>query len=207
MACDLDQGHERLRRDAEYRSHIRRQQAQRAVRRGADLGAATPEEFAAARDRSARAAFLSPETTENLAGKELHLSGDGKVGYALDKEGDLQNLFNNGGPKGAGRAALADAVKNGAKTLDAFDPKLPEIYSEYGFVPTGRMAFNDEYAPKNWNFVRDGRPDVVFMAYQGGSRDTISDRAGTFPAYRQGSAPLYTDFDQAKAVSRAAARD
>jgi len=86
----------------------------------------------------------------------------------LDAQSDLQNLFNNGGPPGADTDALLHAVEHGAQTLDCFDGFLPKLYATAGFVATGRIKFVDAYAPTGWNFARDGRPDVVFMAYQGG---------------------------------------
>jgi hypothetical protein len=170
------------------------------------LQSATPEDFASARSGGDRSAFLSPKTSEELKGDRLYLSGDGKSGYALDHSGDLQNLFNNGGPRGAGRIALIDAIKQGATTLDAFDPYLPELYAKYGFVPTGRMKFADEYAPAGWNYEAHGRPDVVFMAYRGGDRSTIEQRVGSFKPYDKGGS-YFTDYNAAKAASRGAVLD
>src|SRR5690606_18529846 len=100
----------------------------------------------------------------------------GKVGYALDKHGDLQNVFNNGGPKGAGGDAIIDAIKNGATTLDCFNIYLPEFYARYGFAVTGRMKFDDDFAPGDWDYKQNERPDIIFMAYQGGDRATIAER-------------------------------
>lgn len=179
----------------------------------AGLRPATPDEFIAARSKSTRAAFLSPLSKEALAGKQAFINEEGTVGYLLDAEGDIANLFNNSGVKGAGRKAFVEGIQKGARTLDAFDPFLPEIYSQYGFEVTGRMKFNDDYAPEGWNYERDGRPDVVFMAYKGGDRGSIARRAeaGEFTPYSSQtsseSSRYFTDYDEAKAVSRAAARD
>ena len=41
------------------------------------------------------------------------------VGVAVDKNGDLQNLFNNGGPKGAAADMVAAAIGHGAKRWTA----------------------------------------------------------------------------------------
>lgn len=171
---------------------------------GGGFGSTSPEKFIQARSASDRAAFLSGHTASELADHRLFVSQDHKVGYALDKDGDLQNLFNNGGPKGAGQKALVDAIKHGATTLDAFDPGLPRLYSKYGFVPVARIPFNEDYAPAGWNYQRDGKPDVVFMAYRGGDRDSIEQRIGTFPEYQPGSAPLVSDYDAGKAAQRSA---
>ena len=137
---------------------------------------------------------------------KLFLANDGKTGYALDPDGDLQNLFNNG-PRGGGKAALDDAVKNGATTLDAFDGHLPALYSKHGFVPTGRMKFNDEYAPKGWDYAKYGRPDIVSMAYRGGDRATAAQRTGSYKPYDPTAGAYFTDYDLAKAASRGAVVD
>jgi hypothetical protein len=85
----------------------------------------------------------------------------------VDPHGDVQNVFNNGGPKGAGGKALVAAIENGGRTLDCYAGFLPRFYRQFGFVETGRMKFNPDFASKDWNFARDGHPDVVFMAWKG----------------------------------------
>jgi hypothetical protein len=170
---------------------------------GGTFSKVSASEFVTARDTSNRPMFLSANSAQDLNDHETFVSKDGKVGYALDQHGDLQNLFNNGGPKGAGRAALIDAVLHGARTLDAFDPYLPKIYAEHGFVATGRMPFNDKYAPDGWDYAKYGRPDVVFMAYRGGDPATLKDRVGTFGKYAAGQGgQSFDDYDAAKAASR-----
>ena len=165
----------------------------------------SPREFVKARNQSKRMAFLSEISPDDLKEHRLYLAHGGKVGYALDKHGDLQNVFNNGGPKGAGGDAVIDAIKNGATTLDRFNIHLTDFYTRYGFVVTGRMKFNDEFAPKDWDYELDKRPDIMFMAYQGGDRATIENRIGTFNGPSQDAKRYYTDWDSAKADSRAAA--
>jgi len=172
---------------------------------GSGFSKATPEAFIAARDKSARPEFLSTHTPGELADHSLYLSADGKVGYALDNQGDVQNVFNNGGPKGAGSRAVLAAVQNGGRTLDCYDGKLPEIYSQMGFVPSARMAFNDAYAPAGWDYTAYGRPDVVFMSYQGGDRGTIAERVGSFPAYDKTAGRVFTDYGEAQSFARSQA--
>jgi hypothetical protein len=167
------------------------------------MASATPEQFVAARNESERAAFLSDKSADELKNDKLSLSRDGHTGYALDPKNDLQNLFNNG-PKGGGKVALVDAIKNGAETLDAFDSFLPRLYAAHGFVVTGRIKFNDEFAPAGWDYAKDGRPDIVFMRYAGGDRETIEDRIGKFEPYDRSQGSYFTDYDSAKAASRSA---
>ena len=129
------------------------------------------------------------------------------VGFAIDPEGDMQNLFNNGGPKGAGVDAAAHAIDLGGKTLDAFDGYLPGLYSQLGMVETGRVKFNPDYAPEGWNLERDDSPDVVFMRFAGwpgGDRQGAIARAKNPAAWRahEQSARYYDDWDEAKKASR-----
>lgn len=168
----------------------------------AGLLKASPTEFLKARGGSTRSAFLSATSAKELSQHRLFLSPDKKTGYALDALGDLQNVFNNGGPRGAGSKAVIDGIKKGATTLDAFDGHLPQYYAKHGFEPTGRMKFNDDYAPSGWDYGKYGRPDVVFMAYRGGKRSTIERRVGSFKSYDESQGPYFTDFDKAKAASR-----
>ena len=96
------------------------------------------------------------------------MTDDGKVGAAVSPEGDIQNVFNNGGPKGHGTHALVHAIEeHGGHTLDAFDPFLPRLYRQFGFKETGRMKFNPQFAPPKWDHVKDDAPDVVFMGHTG----------------------------------------
>lgn len=127
----------------------------------------TPEAFIAARDKSTRKGFLSPLTPEDLKGYKLYLSHDGKVGGAMSPKGDMGNLFNNGGPKGAAHEILLEMIADGGKTADAYDGYLPELYANFGLFESGRMKFNPEYAPPGWNFEKDDSPDVIFLALTG----------------------------------------
>jgi hypothetical protein len=126
----------------------------------------------------------------------------GTVGYAIDPLGDMQNLFNNGGPKGAGTVAIMDALANGGKTLDAFSGHLTDLYSQLGFVETGRMDFDPAYMPKGWDIDADGEPDVVFMAWRGlpGTPEEVIARAtnkANWTKYEP-TARRFTDYDEAK---------
>lgn len=64
-----------------------------------------------------------------------------------------------------GEYALFNAVKNGGRTLDCIHPKLVEIYTKYGFKEESRIKWDNQYAPPNWDYDKNGRPDVVFMKF------------------------------------------
>lgn len=156
-----------------------------------------PNAFIKGRDSSKRKAFLSNHTAQELTHHKLFSTNHGKAGYALDKSKDLQNVFNNSGKKGVGRNILNHAIHKGAKTLDAYDGFLPKLYAKHGFVETGRLKFNDEFAPKDWDYKKYGRPDIVFMAYKGGDRNTIEKREGKF-ARNPLKSQYHHSYDEAK---------
>lgn len=151
---------------------------------------ASADEFAAALHGSPYSQFLTEHTADEVAATKtrLFLSEDGKSGYAITGDGDLQNVFRlPDGQKGAGRLAVADAVKQGATTLDAYDGFLPSLYDDFGFKVTGRMKWDDSQAQDGWDYARFGRPDVVFMSLN--PAEGFEERT-------------FDDWDQAKAYSR-----
>jgi hypothetical protein len=163
---------------------------------------ASPEEFVRQRNQTTRPGYLSPLDPATLGDHQLFTARDGRVGFALDPDGDIQNLFNNGGPKGSGVDALFEAIDRGGKTLDAYDGYLRNLYTQAGFVETGRMHFNPDFAP-------DDEPDVVFMrwgGWPGGDRDGSMARAKSREGWIEGerSERYYSGaaWDQAKADSR-----
>lgn len=150
-----------------------------------------PSEFMAARSKCEKSPFLSEYTEEDLHAKikeggKIFLSKDKTTGYIIDGKGDLQNVFKApGGPKNAGIAVVADAIANGAKTLDCYDGYLPYLYNYLGFQATDAWEWDDQYAPPGWNFQTYGRPDVIFMRYEGGTRNRkrILQRLGRHKPY------------------------
>lgn len=125
-----------------------------------------PAKFMRARSKSTRPQFLTLYVEEQLSNFELYLIGE-DVGYALTPKKELVNLFNNSSVPGAGAEAVIDAISKGAKTLDCFSGHLDNYYRQFGFTETRREKWNDKFAPGNWNFIRDGRPDIVHMEYKG----------------------------------------
>jgi lambda family phage portal protein len=165
--------------------------------------------FIAARNESSRSKFMSPLEPNDLKDHKLYLSEDGKTGYALSPDGDLQNLFSTSTVKGSGKAALVDAVHNGAQTLDCYQGYLTQLYTDYGFKAQSRIEFNPEFAPDGWQTDRDlsKKPDVVFMKFEGGDRGKIEEKAGSFGEYRNESVKLFPDYDSAKAAQGGAGLD
>ena len=134
---------------------------------GQKFRTAAPAEFLAARSQSAHPEMFTPHQPSDLSRHTLLLDSTGKIGSAVSPEGDIQSVFNNSGIKGAGGAAIEAAKAAGGKTLDAFDPVLPGIYKQHGFVETGRAPFDPAQAPAAWDTKKNGTPDVVFMKLKG----------------------------------------
>ena len=90
------------------------------------------------------------------------MSRDKQSGFAIKPDGELISVFSIA--KGRGMLLGAATVKAGAKHLDCLDANhLAQLYSHFGFEETKRMAWDDQYAPPNWNYERFDNPDVVFM--------------------------------------------
>jgi 8-oxo-dGTP pyrophosphatase MutT (NUDIX family) len=173
----------------------------------------TPSDFISARDNGSKyPEFLSHITPDDIADHKLFLSDNGKVGIAVSPDGDIQNVFNNGGPKGAASEALIQAINAGGKTLDCYDGHLPLMYSQFGFTETGRMKFNRDYAPAKWNYDQFGEPDVVFMARtiertEDESRERYNDKENWQPAERSETYYEGEQWDEAKRASAGPAKD
>jgi hypothetical protein len=165
--------------------------------------------FITERNRSTRPGFLSPLEPSDIAQHDMLLSEDGKVGVGVSPEGDIQNLFNNGGPKGAATEAVLEAMNRGGRTLDAFAGHLPGYYAQFGFRETGRMRFNRDFAPSNWDYGKHDDPDVVFMALTdtGESDEQLRERVLDREQWssHERATRYYEDFDQAKADARGTA--
>jgi len=145
---------------------------------------ASPEDFVKARDKlpGELRAFLTPYTAEDIhakiaQGAKVYLSEDKTTGYLLvplaDRPGqyELCNLFNAGGPPRAGVAAAIQAIAQGASQLDCIGPRLLELYSQLGFEVYRPLAWDDQYAPPNWNYEKYDRPLIYLMRYVGQTRD------------------------------------
>ena len=136
------------------------------------------DEFVKAVKSNSQAASLTPP--EKSAGNQHYSDGAG-VYYSISPEGDLQGVINNSGKKGALARVMPDAIKNGAKTLDAWDIYLPKQYAKYGFVPTEHVPYDfktygepspelkDAWKQQGWK-EGDPYPGVQMMKLQVGSK-------------------------------------
>lgn len=141
------------------------------------FGGSSAEEFAGA-IKTAKAT-ISPEaawrvtahTQEELdrdyPGAKLHVTEGGST-VAVTADGDIMSLCRNRNDKATrGKELLKQAVENGGKKLDAFGEDLYEFYTQNGFEPISWTPFNEDYAPKGWEKVRDKKEPIVFYKYTG----------------------------------------
>lgn len=175
----------------------------------------TPEEFVELRDRTENPQFLSGGDAASLADHELLVSHDGKVGVAVSPDGEIKNLFNNGGPRRAGSEAVFWAIDHGGAMLDCYSLWLHRYYAQFGFVEIGRAHFDRKEAHPKWNYERDKEPDVVFMVLsevrsKQSIRAILAHPQGEWPGHEKsgkyyGSGP--EEWERAKADCRRAVSD
>jgi hypothetical protein len=109
--------------------------------------------------------YSIPELEDMLA---RYLSATGLSGIAVKDHGDGRiegtALFNEGDPPGSGSVVLEHAINHaGVNYLECFGDGLRRIYERTGFVVMDRFPFNDEYAPRDWNYGLFGRPDYFTL--------------------------------------------
>lgn len=106
------------------------------------------------------------------------VSGGPQAGFVAVKKSrdsvDIGGLVALPGSKGVAKTAFKTvdhAYPEHPQTLDAFDEvsrsgniRLPHLYAKHGFTETGRVPFDPQYAPPEWDEKVHGRPDVVFMS-------------------------------------------
>lgn len=114
-------------------------------------------------------AFVSHYSKDELAGmKALVTAADGKVGIAVKDHGDGRiegtALFNKGGPPRSGTELLKYAVrKHGVNYVECFGENLRGFYEGAGFKVESTSDFDEEYAPKDWDYSTHGRPKYYTM--------------------------------------------
>ena len=139
----------------------------------------------------------------------LFLTNDGKAGVAITKNGDIISVFSYGEGKNRVAQLLVNAVKDGGVSLDHYDTRLTDIYSQFGFVPVARVKFDRAEAPKTWDYelykdYNKGEPDVIAMAYNGGDPNTLFERVGKFGDVNEllKKTPYVDTWEQAKKLQQ-----
>ena len=146
-------------------------------------------------------AFVTQHEIEEYDGMNLYNDSTGTVGVAVTEDGNIVSVFKdaNSPVKSAMTSILFTALSNGGVKLDNFNsPALSYMYAQHGFIPVARTAFVDEYAPDDWNYERDGRPDIVFWVHNGDSLETIANNIDNYEDPDYDSLPMFDDYDEAE---------
>lgn len=85
------------------------------------------------------------------------------AGVTVTDDGEITGLFNDSPISGLGEVLLYKAIDEGGDHLNCFEGFLSEWYEDYGFEIVNRIPWDDEYAPRGWDYDKFGRPDVVEM--------------------------------------------
>ena len=141
----------------------------------------TPEEFIPNRERTKRPEFLTPYNKDEMSAWDNYLTDDG-VGFSLTDKQDIVGIFNNSGKRGAGQEAVVTAINKGGKTLDNIGGFLDDYYSKFGFKIKEKLKWDDQYAPKGWNYEKYGRPEITLWEYPKGLSREPSDVRNRFKA-------------------------
>lgn len=159
----------------------------------------------AAKKGNAYGAFVDAHSVEDYATYNTFIAEDNSAGISVTPDGDIVSVFKNPklakGKKNVSTDLLFMALQNGGKTLDCFDGFLPDLYGKFGFEPVARVAFDRTVAPEDWNYERDGEPDVVFFKHNGDSLEQIMEKqaTGAYPRYSNKNVPLVS-YDEAIAL-------
>jgi len=113
--------------------------------------------------------------------RQVHMTADGKAGWSVDADGDIQMVFSNSDKSGVGTQMVIEAIAAGGISLDAYDGFLPSWYKQtFGFKEVDRWTFDPKFAPKGWDktpLLKD-KPDVVLMQLYGEPLNLFSDAKG-----------------------------
>ena len=146
-------------------------------------------------------AFVTAHDVSEYGDMKMFLSDDNGVGVAVTKDGDIVSVFKNPNISKARKAVssiLLTAIDNGGVKLDNYNGELSRMYLAHGFIPVARTAFVDEYAPSDWNYERDGRPDIIFWMHNGNDVETVARNIGTQEMPDLKALPLM-EYDEAAA--------
>jgi hypothetical protein len=148
---------------------------------------------------------VTPKTVEELSqpGNVVLMTSGGTAGLVVTPDGDIEAVFSNksaGAPKGVTKTTIPTAIANGGTKLDCYGAALARLYTNYGFIPVARVAFNPEYANPGWDQSK-GTPDIYIMMHCGDDADTVVDKLGTYdmPTDEQLAALPLMEYDDAMA--------
>ena len=168
---------------------------------------ATSVEEAKAAHPFGAAVTAYPYSKYGKGGSVLIQSKDGRAGVAVTPEGDLVSVHKHPESSVADMKPLIAEAANRSLSLDAYDigGVLPDLYAPYGFRVVGRVKFNPEFAPDDWDYGKFGEPDVVVMVKDIDGRtdafEVPSKEDGGYESIRE-SVPYWDDYDELVATQQ-----
>lgn len=97
---------------------------------------------------------------DDYSGMKCFLTSDGKSGIAVTKDGDIISVFSSVSGDKRLEKLIPIAIENGGIKCDCYGGGLQDIYARYGAKATGKIPFNKEYAPNDW----DGKSEYPVVA-------------------------------------------
>lgn len=150
------------------------------------LKTATPEEFydaiGKAKQRNPYGPYVTQHSIETYREMRfLFLTLDEMAGIAITKDNDIVSIFNGGERRGVLKTLLPVAIDAGGMKLDNYDSgRLSALYELYGFQPATKTRFEETFAPEDWNYDRDGKPDIVFWIHNGDCAEDVVLNFGSY---------------------------
>lgn len=143
-----------------------------------EIRIATPEEFyeaiGQAKARNPYGPFVTQHEISDYAKMRLFITTDKTAGIAITEDNNIVSVFNGGEKRGVLKTLLPVAIEQSGRKLDNYNSKgLSSLYELYGFNPVSKVKFNSKFAPDDWNYERDGEPDVVFWIHNGDSAEDV----------------------------------
>lgn len=142
------------------------------------LKIATAKEFynaiGRAKQENPHGAFVTQHPLEEYEQMRLFTTLDETAGIAITSDNNIVSIFNGGERRGVLKTLLPVAIENGGRKLDNYNSsKLSAMYELYGFNPVSKVKFDSRFAPDDWNFERDGEPDIIFWVHNGDSAEDV----------------------------------
>ena len=129
--------------------------------------------------------------------KGVFLLYDNTAGVAVEEDGNIISVFSDQTHRGVLPYLLAKAIEAGGCKLDCFGSEgLRALYLRRGFIPVSKTKFLREFAPDDWNYERDGEPDIIFWKYDSKRSSPFEDG---FACYDWSKSPFKASYDEAKA--------
>lgn len=164
------------------------------------------EDFSIAKSLQKNGACVDEHSLSELSKMKLLRSNSGFV--AIEDNGNITSVLRDvrkTKPHNFMRDLMLNAIANGGYKLDCFaivkggsNGGLAEMYTQYGFIPVVKDHFNRDFASDNWNYERDGEPDVVFMYHCGDNIETVAKKRldNAYKHYLDYDVPYITDVPQ-----------